>query len=336
MADPTPDISEVPVSAGGDRDGQAEEYVIEVHDLHKSYGELQAVDGVSFRLARGEIFAFLGPNGAGKTTTVEMLEMIRTPTSGEIKIFGKDLDAGKDQIRERIGVLPQEFKSYDRLTVRETLLYFEALYDKETWDVDEILKLLGLEDKKNTQYLHLSGGLRQRVGVGMALVNDPEVVFLDEPTTGLDPRARREVWAIIRLLKEKGKTVFLTTHYMEEAEQLADRVCIIHRGRIIARGTVAELIANHGERRVMTIVGCERECVARMAQALGLEEEHGEVHSSVVVPNSDSVMQVLSYLKQNGLAYREVDIRRPTLEDVFLALTGEVLDDERGGSVVEA
>ncbi|MBU7004955.1 MAG: ABC transporter ATP-binding protein [Theionarchaea archaeon] len=301
--------------------------VIRVDNLSKVYGDVRAVDGISFQIFGGEVFAFLGPNGAGKTTTVEMLEMIREPTGGNIRIFGEDLDATRKTVRERIGVLPQEFKSFDRLTVRETLLYYQKLYDGEVWDVDEIIGLLDLEEKSDTQYMHLSGGLRQRVGVGIALVNDPDIVFLDEPTTGLDPRARREVWGIIRLLKEKGKTVFLTTHYMEEAEQLADRVCIIHRGSIIARGSVGELISTYGGGRVMVISGCDRDCLVAMAESLGLDLKPVDSSSSIPVPDIDTAMRILSYLKETGLPYREVDIRGPTLEDVFLSLTGEALDD---------
>jgi ABC-2 type transport system ATP-binding protein len=307
--------------------------VIQVDDLSKVYGEVRAVDGISFQVFGGEVFAFLGPNGAGKTTTVEMLEMIRAPTGGEIRIFGEDLDATRKSVRERIGVLPQEFKSFDRLTVRETLLYYQKLYDGEVWDVDEIIDLLGLEEKIDTQYMKLSGGLKQRVGVGIALVNDPDIVFLDEPTTGLDPRARREVWGIIRLLKEKGKTVFLTTHYMEEAEQLADRVCIIHRGSIIARGNVGELISTYGGGRVMVISGCDRDCLVAMAESLDLDLEPVDSSSSIPVPDIDAAMKILNYLKDTGLSYREVDIRGPTLEDVFLSLTGEMLDEEENVGV---
>jgi ABC-2 type transport system ATP-binding protein len=302
--------------------GQA---VIEVEDLKKHYGEVRAVDGISFSIDEGTIFAFLGPNGAGKTTTVEMAEMIRTPTSGTIRVFGGDLGSNMAEVRRRIGVLPQEFKSYDRLTVRETLLYYQALYHEKVWDVDEIISLLNLEPKKDTPYMELSGGLKQRVGVGMALVNDPDIVFLDEPTTGLDPRARREVWEIIRLLKKKGKTVFLTTHYMEEAEQLADMVCIIHKGKIIARGTVEELIAAHGKRSVLTVIGCDRDCMAGMGAETGMEVKVSGNQAHVVVPDTDAIMRVLTYLKDNGLAYREIDIQRSTLEEVFLSLTGEKL-----------
>ena len=180
---------------------------IQVRRLKKCYGDLWAVNDISFDIPTGEVFAFLGPNGAGKTTTVEMIETIRIPTSGSITVLGKDLFKNAEWIKERIGVLPQEFRSYDRLTVRETLLYFQELYRTRS-DVDELIRLVNLEGKRDELYMNLSGGLKQRVGIAVALVNDPQIVFLDEPTTGLDPRARQDVWKVIRGLREEGKTVF--------------------------------------------------------------------------------------------------------------------------------
>jgi ABC-2 type transport system ATP-binding protein len=299
--------------------------VVEVENLSKHYGRLHAVDGVSFQVEEGSVFAFLGPNGAGKTTTVEMLEMIRTPTSGTIRVLGRDLGKGNGEVKKRIGVLPQDFRSFGRLTVRETLLYYQKLYDGTVWDVDDIIRLLHLETKEDTLYMDLSGGLRQRVGVGMSLVNDPDIIFLDEPTTGLDPRARREVWDIIRLLRDKGKTVFLTTHYMEEAEELADSVCIIHRGKIIARGTPGELITSHGSGSMLRIIGCEAGCMEEMGRKLGIDVEISDGEASMAISDTDTVMSVLSYMKEMHLPYREVDIQRSSLEEVFLSLTGERL-----------
>ncbi len=302
--------------------------VIEVNDLKKVYGDVKAVDGVSFHVKKGEVFAFLGPNGAGKTTTVEMVEMIRTPTAGSILVFGKPLDSNKSEVRERIGVLPQEFKSFDRLTVRETLVYYQKLYDGALWAVDEIISLLHLKEKEKTLYTNLSGGLKQRVGVGISLVNDPDIVFLDEPTTGLDPRARRDVWKVIRLLRDRGKTVFLTTHYMEEAEQLADRICIIHQGKIIARGTLEELLAKYGKRRVLTIAGGDQGRIVHLAESMRLKAKIEDGKVSIPLPNNDFVTDILSKLKTEGIMYREVDIRRSNLEEVFLTLTGEKLGGE--------
>ena len=210
------------------------EYAIEVDRLTKRYGELLAVNDISFTVRKGEVFAFLGVNGAGKTTTVEIIETIRTPTSGKVSLLGMDVTKRKRDIVPRIGVLPQGFNSFDRITVRETIQYYSRLFSRRNSDVDGLIDLVDLKEKTKEQFKDLSGGLKQRLGIAVALVNDPEVVFLDEPTTGLDPRSRREVWKVLLGLKNKGKTVFLTTHYMEEAELLADRVAIIAKGKIIA------------------------------------------------------------------------------------------------------
>ena len=224
--------------------------VVQVENLSKKYGENLAVNGVSFNLTKGEVFAFLGPNGAGKTTTVEILECLRNPTGGKARILGYDVSKRPDQaeIRKRIGVLPQDFNAIDRLTVRENIDYFGAMF-KTRLDADQLIEQVDLKDKRDEQFKKLSGGLKQRVGLAVALVNDPLIVFLDEPTTGLDPRARREVWGVIERLKKQGKTVFLTTHYMDEAEYLADTVSIIDHGQIIASGTPDTLIDTYGGKK---------------------------------------------------------------------------------------
>ena len=303
---------------------------IQIRNLKKRYGHLWAVNNISFDVKDGEVFAFLGPNGAGKTTTVEMIETIRVPTGGTIRVLGKDLRKDVEFIKERIGVLPQEFRSYDRLTVRETLLYFQAFYRKRT-DVDELIELVNMEDKKDELYMNLSGGLKQRVGIAVALVNDPNIVFLDEPTTGLDPRARQDVWKVIRGLRSKGKTVFLTTHYMEEAEILADNVCVIHRGNIIAQGTVQELIDRFGKSSRIIIRGCNAKRASAAVAPLGLKSSSpGNGDLTIPVGDREMVLDVLSALKNKNVKYRQVDIRRPNLEEVFLNLTGESLTDEEG------
>src|SRR5512147_627858 len=228
------------------------EHTIEVQKLTKRYGDLLAVNDTSFNVRRGEVFALLGPNGAGKTTTVEIIDTIRTPTSGKVTLLGMDVTKKKHEIVPRIGVLPQGFNSFDRITVRETIQYYSRLFSMKT-DIDGLVELVNLRDKTKEQYKNLSGGLKQRLGIAIALVNDPEVVFLDEPTTGLDPRARHEVWDVLLGLKKKGKTVFLTTHYMEEAELLADRVAIISKGKVIATGSPAELIEDNTNYLVLTL-----------------------------------------------------------------------------------
>src|SRR3989337_1117943 len=209
--------------------------VVQVDSLVKQYEKLRAVDGISFEVYEGEVFAFLGPNGAGKTTTVEILECIRPLTSGTARVFGYDVTKHEDikEIKKRIGVLPQDFSALEKLSVKENIDLIGGMYEKKL-DTMEVIKLLDLEDKVKEKFENLSGGLKQRVGVAAALVNDPPLVFLDEPTTGLDPKARREVWQVIENLKKLGKTVFLTTHYMEEAQLLADRIAIINCGKIPA------------------------------------------------------------------------------------------------------
>ncbi|MBN2602688.1 MAG: ABC transporter ATP-binding protein [Candidatus Thermoplasmatota archaeon] len=303
------------------------EYAIEVENLTKTYGELNAVDNISFKVNTGEVFAFLGPNGAGKTTTVEIIETIRKPTSGHIKVLGFDFKEKNKEIKERIGVLPQEFTSFQRLTVRETLLYFSQLYKKRK-DIDSIIDLFNLKDKENAQYHTLSGGLKQRVGVAMALVNDPDIVFLDEPTTGLDPRARRDVWKAIAGLKQEGKTVFLTTHYMEEAEYLADHIAIIHKGKIVGEGTVDWLIDNYGEQSILLIKGCKTKDTIEVLQNNGyqnIQAVNGDVE--IKISKKDAVIDILFHLREKNIYYREVDIKHSDLEDVFLNLTGEKLQE---------
>lgn len=301
------------------------EYAIEVENLTKVYGELRAVDDISFKVRKGEVFAFLGPNGAGKTTTVEIIEGIRSASKGRIKIFGNSLKGDKDRIKEIIGVLPQEFESFERLTVRETLIYFQRLYKKRA-DVDELINLVDLEDKRDALYMNLSGGLKRRLSVAIAIVNDPEIVFLDEPTTGLDPKARRDVWSIIDGLKGKGKTIFLTTHYMEEAEYLADSVAIIHRGKIIATGSPEELIENYGRTNTLVIKGSDVDKVSSAIKPLELKVDLGRDSDVLIrIVNKNAILDVLNILKEENIEYRELDIKRPNLEEVFLNLTGTTL-----------
>ena len=303
------------------------EYAIEVEGLTKLYGDLKAVDNISFKVRKGEVFAFLGPNGAGKTTTVEIIETIRNPTKGKVKVLGYDISKSTREIKERIGVLPQEFISFERLTVKETLTYFSNLYKKHA-DIDEIIDTIDLRDKENELYMNLSGGLKQRVGVAIALVNDPDVIFLDEPTTGLDPRARRDVWDAVAGLKKQGKTVFLTTHYMEEAEYLADSIAIIHKGRIVAEGTLDELLRQYGHQSTLLIKGGKAGEIAGVLKKDGYSAEETNGNVEVKISKRDAVIDILFHLKEEGIYYREIDIRHSDLEDVFLNLTGEKLKEE--------
>ena len=306
------------------------EHAIDVENLTKRYGDLLAVNDISFNVRTGEVFAFLGPNGAGKTTTVEIIETIRTPTSGTVRLLGMDVTSRKRDIVPRIGVLPQGFSSFDRITVRETIQYYARLFGCRNTDVDGLIELANLKDKSKEQFKNLSGGLKQRLGIAIALVNDPEVVFLDEPTTGLDPRARREVWEVLLSLKKKGKTVFLTTHYMEEAELLADTVAIISKGKIIAMGSPDQLIESNANYLVLTlktIDGTPFEIIKRM----GFEPVHDNHRNiKVRVEHTDDIQKILSAMKDAGASSLSVDVRKPNLEAVFLKLTGEAL---REGSV---
>jgi ABC-2 type transport system ATP-binding protein len=307
------------------------EHAIEVDNLTKRYVDLLAVNDISFNVRKGEVFALLGPNGAGKTTTVEIIDTIRTPTSGKVTLLGMDVTKKKHDIVPRIGVLPQGFSSFDRITVRETLQYYSRLFCRMNTDIDGLIELANLKDKSKEQFKNLSGGLKQRLGIAIALVNDPEVVFLDEPTTGLDPRARREVWEVLLGLKKKGKTVFLTTHYMEEAELLADTVAIISKGKIIAMGSPDDLIESNANYLGLTLKSVD-EKVFEIVQKMGFEPVHDN-HSSIKVrvEHTDDVRKILNAIKEAGAPLLGMDLRKPNLEEVFLKLTGEGLREGPAG-----
>ncbi len=302
--------------------------VVEVDSLVKEYGELHAVDGVSFQVNEGEVFAFLGPNGAGKTTTVEILECIRPITSGKAKVCGYDVarEAEVKEIKKRIGVLPQDFNALDKLTVRENIELIGDMYEKHL-DTLEIIRMLDLEDKAKTRFENLSGGLKQRVGVAAALISDPQLVFLDEPTTGLDPKARRDVWGVISNLKKLGKTVFLTTHYMEEAQMLADRIAIIDKGKIVAIGSAEELISKYGGLKILVIRKASKE-VSDM-----LQREFDQVTTGingdvqVKIDDPEELWRIMTALTERKMGL-DVEIQTPTIEDVFLKITGGRITEE--------
>jgi ABC-2 type transport system ATP-binding protein len=308
----------------------ASEHAIKVERLTKRYGELLAVDDISFHVRTGEVFAFLGPNGAGKTTTAEIIETIRTPTSGTVRLLGMDVTTRKRDIVPRIGVLPQGFSSFDKITVRETIQYYARLFSCRNTDVDGLIELANLKDRSKEQFRNLSGGLKQRLGIAIALVNDPEVVFLDEPTTGLDPRARRDVWEVLVTLKKHGKTVFFTTHYMEEAELLADTVAIISKGKIIAMGSPDELIEDNANYLVLTLKTIDG-AGFELIQSMGFEPARdSRKNITVRVEQTDDVQKILRAMKDTGVSSLSLDVRKPNLEAVFLKLTGKAL---REGSV---
>lgn len=296
--------------------------VVQVDQLVKQYDKLRAVDGISFEVYEGEVFAFLGPNGAGKTTTVEILECIKPLTGGTAKVFGYDVSKREDvkEIKRRIGVLPQEFSALDKLTVKENIDLIGDMYEKHL-DVAEVIRLLDLEDKTKERFENLSGGLKQRVGVAAALISDPQLVFLDEPTTGLDPRARREVWTVIENLKKLNKTVFLTTHYMEEAQILADRLAIINKGRIAAIGPPQELISQYGGLKVLIIRKGDEKLAGVLQKKFGQTTLNHGGDVLVKIDDVNELWQVMTTLTEMKTG-RDIEIQTPTIEDVFLKVVG--------------
>ena len=302
--------------------------VIDVQDVRKSYGDVRAVDGVSFHVAPGEIFGLLGPNGAGKTTTMEMLEGLHPPDSGRLTVLGLDVSRRATEIKERIGVQLQTPALFPQLTVEELLRLFGSFFRRRL-DVDTLLRLLDLEEKRHARSKTLSGGQGQRLSVALALVNDPEVVFLDEPTTGLDPGARRRLWQVIRDLKAQGRAVLLTTHYLEEAEELCDRVAIMDHGKILDIGTSDELISRRFHERAVqfdTIAGLSTETLAGLAGVVRFQTEDGStvLYSRDVPETIGGLLRASSALGTEPL---NLLVRRATLEDVFLELTGRALRD---------
>jgi ABC-2 type transport system ATP-binding protein len=302
--------------------------VVEVDSLVKQYGKLKAVDDISFEVNEGEIFAFLGPNGAGKTTTVEILECLRPLTSGSANVLGYDVTKNDDvkKIKRSIGVLPQDFSALEKLTVKENIELIGDMYAKHI-DVAEVIKLLDLQEKTNERFENLSGGLKQRVGVAAALVNDPQLVFLDEPTTGLDPKARREVWSVITGLKRLQKTVFLTTHYMEEAQILADRIAIIDKGKIVAIDSPQELISQHGGLKILIIRKGDKglsDILQKEYDKVTLDKS-GDV--SVKVDDVEEMWRVIATLTELKIN-QEMEIQSPTIEDVFLKVVGGRITEE--------
>jgi ABC-2 type transport system ATP-binding protein len=302
--------------------------VIRVTDLRKHYGETRAVDGVSFEVPAGTVFGLLGPNGAGKTTTVEVLEGLRTPDAGEVLVLGVDAVEHPDDLKPRIGVSLQTAALYPKLTVVEVLDLFRGFYPKGR-SSDELIRLMDLDEKRSTRTQDLSGGQRQRLSVALALVNDPELVFLDEPTTGMDPAARRALWDVILGLKAQGRTILLTTHYMEEAEILCDRLAIMDHGHILEEGTVNELISRRFKERAVRfdrIDGLADERLAMMTGVSSVKHENGEVLLYTRdVPGT--IGDVLDASEALGVEPANLGVRRATLEDVFLDLTGRALRD---------
>jgi len=304
----------------------AESILMRVSELVKHYGEVRAVDGVSFDVPDAAVFTLLGPNGAGKTTTLEILEGIRDPDSGEIEIFGRRLRRVDRATKQRMGVLLQEGNFEPYLKVREVIRLFASFFESSR-SVDEILDRIALADKAGTYVKNLSGGQRQRLAIGAALVNDPELVFLDEPTTGLDPQARRNVWSVVSDLRSTGVAIVMTTHYMEEAEALSDHVCIMDHGKLIAEGSPRELSATLGQETIIEFNadGATEEDLAPLdtrCKAVRAEGDLVTVETEDLVATMESL---LAWSKRQKTALSDMAVRQPNLEDVFLALTGRRL-----------
>ncbi len=302
--------------------------VIRVRGLTKRYGDVQAVAGIDFEVASGEVFGLLGPNGAGKTTTVEILEGLRQPDGGEVTVLGRDAVREADALKPRIGVSLQTASMYPKLTVTELIDLFRSFYPRSR-PTSELIDALELGERRNARSAELSGGQRQRLAVALALVNDPELVFLDEPTTGLDPAARRSLWDLVRGLRSEGRSVLLTTHYMEEAEILCDRLAIMDHGRILELGTVDELVAKRFHDRAVRfdpLPGLDHAALAALPAVTEVKTDETEtlLYSRDPAP---TIGALLALADEKGLEPQNLAIRRATLEDVFLDLTGRALRD---------
>jgi ABC-2 type transport system ATP-binding protein len=301
--------------------------VVHVAGIRKTYGATVAVDDVSFDVRQGEIFGLIGPNGAGKTTTMECVEGLRKPDRGAISVLGLNPARDVYAVQERIGVQLQQAQLQKRIKVREAVDFWAALYRKPV-DGDRLIDQLGLSDKRNAWFMTLSGGQKQRLFIALALINDPELVFLDELTTGLDPQARRAIWDLVRGIRQRGKTVFLTTHLMEEAERLCDRVAIIDHGRIVDIGTPAELVRRHCPERTVIVATDDPSAVERFTTIPRVESvtNHG-AELTIRGKAEDLVTQVIQCVAEHRVRVTDFRTEQPTLEDVFLTLTGHKIRD---------
>jgi ABC-2 type transport system ATP-binding protein len=306
---------------------------VAVRELRKSYGAVEAVRGVSFEIGAGECFGLLGPNGAGKTTTVEVLEGLLPASSGEVTLLGRRWGRDDREIRERLGVCLQQTVLSEKLEVGETVGLFRSFY-RQGREPREVVREVGLQEKERALVGTLSGGQKQRLAVACALVGDPELLFLDEPTTGLDPQSRRQVWDIVNGFKRQGRTVVLTTHYMDEAEKLCDRISVVDHGRIIAQGTPRELIRSLGGDHVIEITveegGPGELLPGELADLPSVRAAHAEASHLVLTVTEPhvAIAPLLERVASRGFALASLAIRHASLEDVFVSLTGRRLRDE--------
>jgi ABC-2 type transport system ATP-binding protein len=307
---------------------------IEVTSLKKHYGDLKAVDDISFTVKEGEVFGLLGPNGAGKTTTIEIMEGLRQRDSGDVKVLGLDPWKKGYELHKKIGVIPQEFTFIEKTTPREAIKYYADLFNVKV-NPDEILKDVLLEESAKTYFEDLSGGQKRKTGLALSLVNSPELLFLDEPTTGLDPNARRAIWEVIRGLKAKGKTIILTTHYLDEAQQLCDRVAIMDHGHIAAMGTTEEIIEQHGSGERLEIHGSEK--LAEYIRAnTELQVDYNKARGEIFVPLKKRIdaLAALAAAEQSGMDWGQIQTRQDSLDDVFVKLVSEPIG-EQGETAIE-
>jgi ABC-2 type transport system ATP-binding protein len=305
------------------------EPAISVRELRKAYGPVEAVRGLDFEIQTGEVFGLLGPNGAGKTTTVEILEGLRPRSGGQVSVLGFDPERQKQQLKDRIGVCLQATNLPDKIRVREALHVFSSFYSRNV-DANQILKRLQLEDKRDAFYSTLSGGQKQRLALALALVNDPALLFLDEPTTGLDPQVRAEIHGLLEQLRDEKRTILLTTHYIEEAERLCDRVAIIDQGRIIAMDTPRKL--QQQSRAASTIVvTCDKTIPAQhpvwVESIESIVDSTGHTLTVISRRPAATLVDLIKWIDQSGLELVDVHLKKPTLEDVFIELTGKRLRD---------
>ena len=305
---------------------------LEVTGLRKSYGDVVAVNGLDLQIGAGQCFGLLGPNGAGKTTTIEICEGLNTPDAGTVRILGRTWDSDEEWLRNRLGIQLQETQLAEKLTVIETLTLFRSFYERGR-TMDDVIDLVQLGEKRTARVNSLSGGQKQRLALACALVGDPELLFLDEPTTGLDPQSRRQLWTVLEGLKSEGRTILLTTHYMDEAERLCDNIAIVDHGTVIARGTPRELIASLGADNVIRL-GVAADPVAAhpiaLDELLALPEVTGGREKAggyeLRVRSVQAVLpSVLAIAAERGVSWSELSTHSATLEDVFVALTGREL-----------
>jgi ABC-2 type transport system ATP-binding protein len=300
------------------------EVAIAVDNLRKSYGQNKAVDGLTFNVYKGEVYSLLGPNGAGKTTTVEILEGIREADGGRISVLGLDPRHSASYLHKVVWIMPQDFRFMERITPKEAISYFCSLFGVPN-RTDELLKLVELEDSGNVRFTNLSGGQKQKVGICLSLVNDPQIIFLDEPTTGLDPQARRKIWDLIKKLRSEHRTVILTTHYLEEAEILADRVGIVDHGKMVVEGSPEDIIRKMGSGRTLHIPNTAG-LADYLRNDLNLDLTVSGEDLVIPVKSNQDLINVLTFAEKKGVDLARLSLKEDTLEDIFVNLVKEDQD----------